>query len=68
MGIPVMVGDKRYEALTHALEAIGFPPSEGKPYTGEIDREWRRVRPLLKRHGQCTVTFRDKTYVIQLCH
>ncbi len=64
--VEVMLDGKSYKALTHALHYIGFKPTTGKPYTDEIDIEWRRVRAKLKKDGECIVIRNGKNYTINL--
>jgi hypothetical protein len=56
-----------YKALSHALHAIGFKPTTGKPYKDEIDFVWRQARKDLEKDGVCTVSRNGKNYTIALC-
>lgn len=64
--VEVTMDGKNYKALTHALHDIGFKPTTGRPYTDEVDIEWRRARAKLKKDGVCIVTRDNKNHIIEL--
>jgi hypothetical protein len=64
--IEVTMNKVTYKALTHALHAIGFTPTSGKPHTDEVDFAWRGARKDLEEHGVCTVERNNQTYTIAL--
>jgi hypothetical protein len=64
--IEVTMNGVKYEALTHALHAIGFTPTSGKPYTDEVDLAWSKARKDLKKHDESTVRRNGQTYTIAL--
>lgn len=61
--IKVTMGGVTYDALVHALYAIGFKPN-GKPHNTEKDKVWGKARRDLEKHGVCTVIKNNKTYTI----
>jgi len=64
--IEVTMNGVTYRALTHALHAIGFTPTSGKPHTDEVDLAWKKARKDLKQHGKCTVRKNNQTYTSTL--
>ena len=62
------MNEDTYEALTHALIAIGFEPTSGKPHQDEVDIVWRQARRDLKKYGRSQVNKNNKTYTITLAH
>ena len=64
--IEVTMNDVKYEALVHALYAIGFKKSSGRPYRDEIDKVWRKANKELKQKRVCSVNKNDKIYTITL--
>jgi len=64
--IEVIMNDVKYDALVHALYAIGFKKSSGRPYSDEIDKVWRKANRELKLNGVCKVNKNDKIYTITL--
>lgn len=65
--VKVTMNGVTYKALSHALHAIGFKPTTGKPYKDEIDFAWRKARKELKENGKCIVRRNGKDYTIKLC-
>jgi hypothetical protein len=66
--VRVNINGVTYDALTHALIAIGFKPTSGRPYQDEIDKVWRQARKDLKKHSECHVNKSNQTYTITLAH
>jgi len=64
--IEVTVNGEKYEALVHALYAIGFKHSSGRPYSDEIDKVWRKANKELKMNVFCTVNKNNTIYTITL--
>jgi hypothetical protein len=54
-----------YNALTHALHAIGFKPTTGRPYQDEVDLVWKEAREELRQGRVYTVSRNNKIYTIE---